>query len=74
MWKISCAVVLLVQLIAAAKIGKLIGPIPSTGDEPLFGTVFTQKYAKIAREIVHNSSKLPHFDQIFFLFFFGYSN
>lgn len=58
MWKISLAVVLLVQLIAAAKMGQLIGPISSSGDSwPLFGTVYTQKYAKIAREIVHNSSE-----------------
>lgn len=58
MWKILCAAVLLVQLVAGAKIGKLIGPISSEGESmPLFGTFYIQKYAKIAREIVHNSSK-----------------
>lgn len=58
MWKISLAVVLLVQLIAAAKIGKLIGPMSGSADsEPLFGTFYTQKYAKIAREVVHKSSE-----------------
>lgn len=58
MWKILCATVLLAQLITAAKMGQLIGPISSAGDSlPLFGTFYTQKYAKIAREIVHNSSK-----------------
>lgn len=57
MWKILCATVLLAQLIAAAKIGQLIGPISSPSGDPMFGTFYTLKYAKIAREIVHNSSE-----------------
>lgn len=65
MFKILCAAALLAQLIASAKIGQLIGPI--SGDDeswPLFGTFYTNKYAKIAREIVHNSSEWIEFDQI----------
>lgn len=59
MWKVLCAAVLLVQLVAGAKIGKGIGPM-SSGDDasmPLFGSFYINKYAKIAREIVHNSSE-----------------
>lgn len=53
--------VLLVALVAAGKIGpgKVIGPIveKSENDLPLFGSFLTNKYAKIAREIIHNSSE-----------------
>lgn len=57
MWKISFALVL-VQVIAGAKIGQLIGPISGDAEAwPLFGSFYTTKYAKIAREIVHNSSE-----------------
>lgn len=58
MWKVLCIGILLVQLVAGAKIGKVIGPI---GDEaesiPLFGSYYTNKYAKIARKIVHDASE-----------------
>lgn len=64
MWKILCLGVLLVGFVAAGKVpaapGKLIGPITEdpANEWPLFGSYFTNKYAKIAREIVHNTSKL----------------
>lgn len=61
MWKILCFVALVVVSVAGGKIvpGKLIGPMT---DDPnselaLFGSFFINKFAKIAREIVHNSSK-----------------
>lgn len=58
MSKIAFSLVLLVHLIAGAKIGQLIGPMAGDGDMlPLFGTFYTNLYAKIAREIVHNSSE-----------------
>lgn len=58
MWKILCAAMLLAQLVAGAKIGKVIGPMASDGDSlPLFGSFYVNKYAKVAREIVHNSSE-----------------
>lgn len=60
MWKIVCLAIFLVPLISGAKIGQLIGPISSGNPDdpwPVFGSYYTNKYAKIAREIVHNASK-----------------
>lgn len=56
MFKILCGIVLF-QLVAGAKIGKTIGPMTiDTETIPLFGSVIVDKYAKIAREIVHDAS------------------
>lgn len=61
MWKILCIEVLLVAFVAGGKVvpGKVIGPITEdpASEWPLFGSYFTNKYAKIAREIVHNTSE-----------------
>lgn len=58
MWKNLCIGILLVQLVAGAKVGQLLGPISGDSESlPLFGSFFTDKYAKIAREIVHDASK-----------------
>lgn len=76
MWKIVFFGILSLALVAEAKIvpGKIIGPIAEdpSGEWPLFGSYFTNKYAKIAREIVHNSSEffflsqnLTHFFSLF---------
>lgn len=57
MSKIVCFLLLLVSIVAGAKIGQLIDPISVDGESlPLFGMFFTNLYAKIAREIVHNSN------------------
>lgn len=58
MWKILCVGILFVQLTNTAKIGKIIGPMSDEADAwPMFGTYYTNKYAKLAREIVHNASE-----------------
>lgn len=60
MWKILGIGLLLVAFSAAGKVvpGKIIGPIlEPASDWPVFGSYFINKYAKLAREIVHNSSE-----------------
>lgn len=61
MWKILCCVALVVVSVFGGKIapGKLIGPLAEdpSSDLALFGSYFINKYAKIAREIVHDSSE-----------------
>lgn len=67
MWKVLCLSIALVPLIAGAKVGKLLAPISDDLSEPLpiFGSYYINKYAKIAREIVHNASKC-HFSIVSF--------
>lgn len=72
MWKVLCFSIALVPLIAGAKVGKLLAPISADHGDlsesmPLFGSYYTNKYAKIAREIVHNASKC-HFSIVSFYF------
>lgn len=71
MWKVVCIGIFLVAFVAeAGKVvpGKIIGPITEdpTNEWPLFGSYFTNKYAKIAREIVHNTSESVFFKHFFF--------
>ncbi|XP_031624507.1 uncharacterized protein LOC116341532 isoform X1 [Contarinia nasturtii] len=60
MWKILSIGLLLVALSASGKVvpGKIIGPIGdiSPTEWPVFGSYFVNKYAKLAREIVHKSN------------------
>lgn len=63
MFKYWCCIVFLIQLVAGDNkvLGKVLDPsIVPIGPNalPLFGTYLTNQYAKIAREIVHNSSTL----------------
>lgn len=74
MWKLLCVSVLLAQLVVGAKMGLVIGPMASDGPGPagdslpLFGSFFVSKYAKIAREVVHNSSEWLNSRQTFEIF------
>lgn len=70
MWKIWCAVVLFVQLVAGApKIGSMIGPMAKDPESmPLLTSFYTNLYAKIAREIVHDSSEKHIFRNKYFHF------